>query len=202
MTDSAAVWMALTPFLIIVWLVQRIPGLGGTAGLLLGLTVGAAVVLSEWFGQRLTFWSASLNAGLSIVMAVLVAVAICQRSRRVKILRAQEWTSAWIFGAAASLFLYPSALGLGWRSFDSYALGWPWLDWGMSFLLFGAVAAIAGLLVWRGNRFGWILAFAAVLYALRVQESQNFWDYVIDPLYAVVSLLVLSVSAWRRLRRC
>ena len=68
-------------------------------------------------------------------------------------------------------------------------------------MLFGAVAVVAALLVWRANRFGWILVAVALLYLLGVQESRNFWDYLVDPLYAVVSLLwVLKIAADRLVR--
>jgi hypothetical protein len=90
---------------------------------------------------------------------------------------------------------------LGLRNFDAYSLGWPWLEWTRSLLLFGPVAALSALLVWRGNRFGWILAASAAAFLFRVQESHNFWDYVLDPLFGAVSLVAVAVGAARRLTR-
>jgi hypothetical protein len=68
-------------------------------------------------------------------------------------------------------------------------------------VLFGAVAAVAALLIWRANRFGWILVGTALIYLVGVQESRNFWDYLVDPLYAVLSLLAVAKLATDRLRR-
>lgn len=201
MTASAAAWAALTPLLIVVWLVQRIPGVRGIPGLILALLVGLGVLFNQWFGQWLPFWSASMDANVSVVMAVLLAAGIAERACGKKIFREHEWRSVWIFGACAAFALYPSALGLGLRNFDSYSLGWPWLEWEQSLLLFGPVAATSGFLVWRGNRFGWVLALSAILFSLRLRESGNFWDYLLDPLYAVVSLLVVAAMLVRRLWR-
>jgi uncharacterized membrane protein YhaH (DUF805 family) len=60
----------------------------------------------------------------------------------------------------------------------------------------------AAFLVWRGNRFGWVLVVAAAAFLLGFQESSNLWDYLIDPLYAVVSLVACAALILRRsLRR-
>ena len=104
------------------------------------------------------------------------------------------------FGAVSALALYPSALGLGLRNFDSYALGWPWMDSAMSLALFGTVALTAAFLVCWGNRFGWVLLLSSVAYLFRIQESQNFWDYLVDPLYAAVSLAACAILLGRRLK--
>ena len=105
--------------------------------------------------------------------------------------------AAWIFGAVASLSLYPSALGLGPQNFDSYALGWPWLFWGQSLALFGGAGLAAASLIWRGNRFGYVLVLALLGYAVGFQESENLWDYLLDPVYGAVSLLVVLVGLTR-----
>ncbi|MFM8809421.1 MAG: hypothetical protein ACKOJB_11070, partial [Chthoniobacterales bacterium] len=84
------------------------------------------------------------------------------------------------------------------RNFDSYAFGWPWLDSAVSLALFGIVALTSALLVYRGNRFGWVLVLSSVAYLFRTQESQNFWDYLVDPLYAALSLLACLAMLVRR----
>jgi hypothetical protein len=40
-----------------------------------------------------------------------------------------------------------------------------------------------------------------LIYLVGVQESRNFWDYLVDPLYAVLSLLAVANLATDRLRR-
>ena len=201
MTASALFWAAFTPFLLLVWLVQRLPGVRGLGGLLISCLAAAVVVLFGCLGRCVAYWSASISANLSVVLALLLIGSIAARAGFPAALRAREWNAAWVFGALCSVLLYPSAFGLGWRSFDSYSLGWPWLDWWSSWLLFAIVAAAAGWCVWRGNRFGWVLVAASIAYVFRIQESQNFWDYLLDPLYAVASLLAVLAGLVSRLRR-
>jgi hypothetical protein len=42
------------------------------------------------------------------------------------------------------------------------------------------------------------LVAAAAAYWLRLQESNNFWDYLLDPLYAAVSLVAAVLLLVRR----
>lgn len=190
MTSAVALWTAAAPFLLLVWLFQRIPGLRGARGLILALALALAALFHSWFGHWLPFWSASLSANFSVVMAGLLLASICDRACRCRIFRARDWQAAWTFGAIASLLLYPSALGLGPQNFDSYALGWPWLFRGQSLALFGGAGLAAAWLVWRGNRFGFLLGLALLGYSAGFQESENLWDYLLDPVYGAVSLLL------------
>lgn len=199
MTASAAVWAGTVPFLLLVWLVQRIPGVRGIGGLLFASVIAVGAILIEWFGRPLPFWSAGLSANFSVVMAVLLGVAIWERACGSGIFRAPDWSAAWISGAVASLLLYPSALGLGPQNFDAYALGWPWLFRGPSLLLFAGTGLASALLVWRGNRFGYVVLLALLGYAAGFQESDNLWDYLLDPVFGAVSLLVVLWNSLRRL---
>jgi hypothetical protein len=157
-----------------------------------------ATILFPWFGHGLPYWSASLSANFSVVMGALLAVGIFDRAGRARLFRARDWNAAWIFGAVASVLLYPSALGLGPQNFDSYALGWPWLFWGQSFWLFGGVSLAAAVLIGRGNRFGYVLLAALAGRVMGFQESNNLWDYLLDPVYGAVSLLVVLWMLARR----
>ena len=187
MSSSAYWWNAIGLFLLLLWVIQR--WRAGWRWLFVSASVAAVVSVVPIFGHSPRFWFSSVAANVSVPMLVLVTISIWQRASGVAVFRAREWSAAWIFGAVAALALYPSALGLGFRSFDAYSLGWPWLDWLSSSLLFGSVALTAGFLVWRGNRFGWVLVAAAAAYLARWQESNNFWDYLLDPLFGEISLL-------------
>ncbi len=198
MKETVIWWSALVPWLLLVWSFQRLSGVLGWGGAALGAVLATAALFFPWFGHPLPWWSASLSADFSIVMAGLVMVAIVQHASGRVFFSPREWRAAWIFGALAALALYPSAFGVGPRNFDAYALGWPWLFWRQSLLLFGGVAAVSSFLLWRGNRFGWLLLLAAAAYAGRLQESDNYWDYIVDPVYGSVSLVAVLVIAWRR----
>jgi hypothetical protein len=190
MKESVMVWTMLVPCLLLWWIFQRATGLRGWSGAVVAGVAALAAVWFPWFGHPLPYWSAGLSANFSVIMAVLLAVGIFDRARGGETLRSNDWRAAWIFGVAASVLLYPSALGMGPQNFDTYALGWPWLFWARSLVLFGGVAVAAAGLILRGNRFGYVLLLALLGYAVGFQESTNLWDYLMDPVYGAVSLLV------------
>ncbi len=200
MSTSVIIWSTLAPFLLLVWLFQRISGLRGWPGFALAAALAVAAMLFPWFGLPLSAWSAGLTPNFSVIMAGLLVLAVAERATGRPVFDCGEWNTAWIFGAVASWVLYPSALGLGPQNFDSYSLGWPWLFRRQSFFLFTAVTLSAAVLLWRGNRFGYLLFLTLVGYAVGFQESENFWDYLLDPVYAAVSLLALLRLIILRLR--
>jgi hypothetical protein len=133
-----------------------------------------------------------LEANPSITLTALLVVALAQRLGGRKFFRPSDWNAAWIFGAAASLVLYPMALGL--TRTDPYALGWgPELP--------AAAAVIALVLILGGNRFGVLLLLPPAGFLLRIQESCNFWDALLDPFYGGVSLIAAGRLLFSRLRR-
>ena len=199
MNSGAFWWNACGLFLIFVWVLQC--AMRGWKGTVIAATLAGIVSIIPFFGHVPRYWLSGLTPNISVPLFALLVISITERAGCPPIFRAREWRAAFLFGSIAALSLYPSALGLGLPSLDVYAIGWPWLVWGHSLLLFGVVAAVAALLVWRANRFGWILVATALCYWLGGQESRNFWDYLIDPLYAVVSLLGVTKLATDRLRR-
>jgi hypothetical protein len=201
MTTSVAIWTFLVPLLLLWWVFQWAAGLRGWIATTVAGVAALGAVLFPWFGHSLPHWSAGLSANFSVIMAVLLLVGIVSRAGGCGFFRERDWSAAWIFGAVASLLLYPSALGLGPQNFDSYALGWPWLFRGQSLVLFGGTGLTAALLLWCGNRFGYVLLLALLAYATGFQESENLWDYLLDPVYGAVSLLVVLWSAVRRFNR-
>jgi hypothetical protein len=83
--------------------------------------------------------------------------------------------------AAGSLALYPFALGVG--TADPYRLGYanPW---------FVGLVLLLALAAWlrRLPLVSLCLALAALAYALGGHESNNLWDYVLDPLVSIWGL--------------
>jgi hypothetical protein len=191
MSTSVLIWSTLVPLLLLVWFFQRVSGLHGWPGFALASVLGLGTLLFPWFGHAVPYWLAGLTPNFSVIMAGLLIVAIAGRTTGCTIFGRGEWNTAWIFGAVASAMLYPSALGLGPQTFDSYALGWPWLFWGHSLFLFAGVTLTAAVLLWRDNRFGYLLLLTLIGYAAGFQESENFWDYLIDPVYGAVALLAV-----------
>ena len=97
--------------------------------------------------------------------------------------RAARVAAAW-FGLGCGLALYPAAVGLG--GFDPYVLGWA------SPVVVLAAAVVAVGLIWRGNRFGYVLLVAGLLWQLDVLESENAWDYLVDPISFLLSPFAIA----------
>lgn len=98
--------------------------------------------------------------------------------------------------AVAGAFLYPMALGLG--RFDPYALGysgWP---------LAVAALALTVLAIWRGRLLlAWLIVVAVLAYDVSLLESQNLWNYFIDPLIVIYWLiwgLRRGIARWKAVR--
>jgi hypothetical protein len=198
-----ALFSAACPWLALVLCLQHLAGSRGftlrCAGqLLLTGVVALAILLIPIEGISIARWIAGVNANFSIPLTVILAVAVCERAFARSVFAQRDWTTCWSFGAIGGLALYPLALGLG--SFDPYEWGWHFSP------LFVIVAALTVWLTWKQNRFGFLLLLAAVAFHLRLLESTNYWDYVLDPIYCLVSFVVLirqllSVNAHRRSTR-
>ena len=85
-----------------------------------------------------------------------------------------------------SLVLYPATLGLTY--FDPYRLGFN----PRPMIVLVAVAAL--LMLWLRNALAvWMLVIGTLAFALRLKASENYWDYLVDPLlasYCVVAGLI------------
>ncbi len=191
---------AVGPWLALVLGLQCVAGVCGPKGRRgRGLAVSALVAVGVFLlpiqGNCIARWLVSLNAVFSIPFNGLLAVMIWERASGRKLFSAGDWTMSWGFGALGAVF-YPLALGLG--SFDPYVWGWNFSP------LFVGVAILTGLLLAKQNRLGLLLLLAGAAYHLRLLESENYWDYLLDPIYCLVALPVLGgqfvARAWRRVR--
>jgi MFS family permease len=191
---------ASCPWLALVWCLQRIATrwrlpLYGWALLTLTGAIAAVVLLVPIQGLVIARWVAGLNANFSIPFTGMLGVAVCERAFARRIFSVHAWMTGWTFGAIAGVALYPLALGLG--SVDPYEWGWRFSP------LFIAMGALTAWLIWKRNRCGFLLLLAVVAFQLRLLESTNYWDYLVDPIYWLVSLVVLirrGVSVRARLR--
>jgi hypothetical protein len=77
-----------------------------------------------------------------------------------------------------ALFLYPMTLGL--TRYDPYRLGFR----SEGFLIVLALLALSAWLV-RYRLLPAVLCAAAVAFGLQLGESQNLWDYLLDPFVSV-----------------
>ncbi|PTT28669.1 hypothetical protein [Pseudomonas sp. HMWF021] len=101
-----------------------------------------------------------------------------------------------LFGVLAAL-LYPATMGLTYV--DPYR-------WGFNPRpLIVCIGVLTLALLWLGNALAVsMLALATLAFALRLKASENYWDYLIDPLlvgYCLVAGTTLCLrEVWRLLR--
>lgn len=101
-----------------------------------------------------------------------------------------------LFVVLAAL-LYPATMGLTYV--DPYR-------WGFNPRpLIVCIGVLNLALLWLGNALAvWMLALATLAFALRLKASENYWDYLIDPLlvgYCLVAGTTLCLrEVWRLLR--
>ncbi len=135
----------------------------------------------------------SFTDDLAISTLVLLAwVALCRLGVVQPVNRPHQVQLLVLFGAL-SLLLYPATMGLTY--YDPYR-------WGFNprpmIVLVGAAAL---LLLWLRNTLAvWMLAVGTLAFALRLKASENYWDYLIDPLltgYCVVAGL-MQLNLWER----
>lgn len=142
-----------------------------------------AVALAPISGLPLGRWLYGLSGGFSIPFILLLLDDTLSPLLRRPIL--DDWerrAGAW-FGVSAAATLYPLALGLG--PFDPYSLGW------QIPAVYGMVSFIAALLAAIGNRFSLVILAAGIAWHAGFLESENAWDYLVDPIYGAVAALAL-----------
>ncbi len=138
---------------------------------------------------RVAAYARSLTDDLAISSLVLLGWLTLQRLGVLKPLAASPRLIMLLVFAALALTLYPATLGLTY--FDPYR-------WGFNprpMIIMVAVIALA--LICLRNALGVaMLTFATLAFTFRLKPSENYWDYLIDPLLALYccgALLSLAV---------
>lgn len=150
------------------------------------IAAAAAAVLIPIEGMPLGRWLHGIDGGLSIpFLAALFDRAVEAWRARSLLDRPARAATGW-FALACGLALYPAALGLG--GIDPYVLGWT------SPVVMLVAAAVAVVLIWRSNRFGYVLLVAGLLWQLDVLESENAWDYLVDPIFFLLSPFAIALA--------
>lgn len=194
----AALWLVL------IWLGARLRIKNRSRGI--KAAFGATTILLVFIpldGVPLWNRAFSFYPNPSLPMLGMACAALWQRLFGIAVFKPSDWKATWIFGAIAGsvLYLHPMILG----SLDLYYWGWERVA--AAFVL----ATIAIAFIAYGNRFGVLCLAALIAYSLNALESQNCWDYIVDPFYWLVSLGILAsrgiaavvrqLGAKRKLRR-
>jgi MFS family permease len=186
----------LFPWLLALLVIQRVavkvkkPPHGWRLTTILAIISGIIAFLPVG-GLPLARWLIGINANFSFPLVAVVFNKAWEHASGSRLLDRQASMASWLFGLFSGLVLYPMALGLG--GFDSYAFGW-----GFSWLfVILAMVTIAFLLI--KNRFAAVLMACILGYDLNLLESQNLWDYVVDPFFVLFSFAALSNWLIRRM---
>ena len=130
---------------------------------------------------------------LSILTLALMIVFVMKRFFRRNILPTGDPSVLFYGIAVIGMILYPTALGLS--KWDLYRFGY-----NTTFLL--PPLLIAVLMTWfSGHRMtAMIILVAIIAHNLRLFESDNLWDYLIDPFITIYAFVWVGRQGVRRLR--
>ncbi|BDB21838.1 hypothetical protein cym2001_52030 [Pseudomonas sp. CYM-20-01] len=135
----------------------------------------------------------SFTDDLAISTLVLLAwVGLCRLGVVRALDRPHQVQMLLLFGLL-SLLLYPATLGLTYV--DPYR-------WGFNPRpMIVLVAAAALVMLWLRNALAvWMLAVGTLAFALRLKASENYWDYLVDPLLTVYCVVagLMQFKLWER----
>ena len=183
LTSVACVWLA------VFWVCSRSKRLArmSVATKILSGAVTALALLLPFAGTPLWIRIFSFHPNPSVPLLGIAFAGLWFRLFHVSLFKRGDWTVVWIFGCVAGSVLYLHPLFLG--AVDLYFWGW---DRSISAWSVGLVA-IAFLAC--GSRLGILLLGALLAYRVAALESLNCWDYVMDPIYWLISCGVLMVRA-------
>ena len=179
----AAVWLVL------LWETRARTG-SGRRKLLVG-AIATAVLLVPW--GNLPLWSRAFSffANPSVSLLGVICAALWQRLFGSPVLRDGDWRALWIYGAVVgtAVYLHPFAGGV-----DLYYWGWS-----RDPALF-VLAAVTIALLAIGSRLGVLTLAALVAFAVDALESENCWDYLVDPVFWLTSVVALARRGFYALR--
>ncbi len=183
------------PFFLLVALIQWVfhfVGKEATGWIpkLFTVLLSGTVVLFPVDGLPLGRWLISLFPNPSIPLTALLFSWVFKCFFQVQLLDKRAVLTCRLLSLMAGATLYPMALGIG--SFDPYSAGWHF-----SWLFVSLLAVTLGLLFVK-NRFFFVFLATILAYDLRLLESANLWDYLLDPILVLVSFGALMAQIIRR----
>jgi len=182
-------WQAHVSFAMIIFLVLPLFGLHRYWRVaLLGTLLAASFIPVD--GLSLAVYLRSHIDDLAITSMVFMVWG-CLRRLGFLALAPQDKTIVLILFAVLALVLYPATLGLS--DLDPYRFGYN----PRPMLVFFALLTL-GLFYLRNSLAVVMLACATLAFTVGIKPSQNYWDYLVDPLlglYCCAALLLL-VARW------
>lgn len=149
---------------------------------LLGSLLVLAVLLVPSRGDvSITAFIRGFSSDLSITLFVVAVWSLLGKFGYVKPMHKREFKALILVIAAAALVLYPTALG--WGDWDAYRLGWGSWWFLLVLLALCVVSAWMGLYVLPA-----VVALALLAWSIGLMESDNLWDYLLDPWLSAFAL--------------
>ena len=172
-----------------------LPGMADMTKPRLALLLAAVFVLMliPFGGMPLAAYVRGMIGDLSVTTLVLLWCALLQPwLKQLSQPNKQSRHTLLILIALAALALYPMALGVG--TFDPYRLGY-------SNPLFDAALLLIAVTTWfrRFYLVALCITLATLSWAIGWYESDNLWDYLLDPWVAIYALAAV-VSRVARLK--
>jgi len=185
--------VALLLWSILIWAAELTVTRGAWTGLPLaaGLGVlafcGAAFPLGDFTLWR---WLMSVHANPSVLFVGFLTAYVGSRLMGRPWLTVGDRLTAYLIAFVVGGVLYGSATG--YLRPDLYA--WAWESEGVV----AGTGVLAAVLIVKGNRIGILLVVALAAHVADLIESDNVWDYLIDPIFWLLSLYGLAHGAITR----
>jgi hypothetical protein len=128
---------------------------------------------------------AGFNANFSITLSALLLGLLLRQLHGIRLFDRRALRTISVCGLIVGPCLYAGSMNLA--PFDLYRYGW-----GSIFLL-APLFILTVCLIAGGNRAGYVLAAAVAAYGLRLLESDNLWDYLLDP-FVIGWCLIASLA--------
>lgn len=148
------------------------------------LVLGFAVPLA---GSTVAQWLRSVLGDLSVITLVVFADILARRLWKRSVLDASTRKALLMVAAATGVVFYPLALGVG--PVDPYRVGYAPL---MMVCLLGLTSVIAW--VRQARSLALILLLPMLAYNLHLLESDNLWNYLLDPVLVIYALVQSTVA--------
>ena len=176
-----------------------LPGIARLTKSHLAILLGALFVLMliPFGGMPLAAYVRGVTGDLSITTMILLWSAMLRPWFGCVAVETKHRFALLILIALAALVLYPMALGLG--TYDPYRLGY-----GNPQLI--VVLLLLALAAWfrRSSLIALCIALAVLAWAVGWYESDNLWDYLLDPfvaIYALAAIISCGVKTLFKSRR-
>ena len=169
--------------LIVAFLTKLIKPNARSIGVKYGFFTGCVVVsFIPVGGLAIAEYACSIIGNLSIMSCLLIAVYLLREYANKELIPASEFKCLMISYAVVGLVFYPPTLGFG--PIDPYSWGY------RSQFMALALLATGGMLVWvRFNATCLLISLSVVAYLGELASSRNLWDYLMDPVLWIYSVI-------------